>query len=275
MNITQALQLARTLQLDGLESNTWLLHVTNQPRHDRAWLLTHEQHVLTSEQTARFKQGLQRLQQGEPLAYLVGIQAFHGLDLQVTPDVLVPRADTETLVDWALSLPLPNAGVSVLDLGTGSGAIALALKHHHPTWTVHAVDQSAPALQVAQANANRLQLDVQFSQSNWLQSVNGEFELIVANPPYIAEGDPHLPGLVHEPISALVSGPQGLNDLQTITDQARAHLKPGAWLLLEHGYNQAEAVCQILKQKGYTDVQSRNDLAGIVRCSGGQRAEVK
>lgn len=275
MNITQALQLARTLQLDGLESNTWLLHVTNQPRHDRAWLLTHEQHVLTSEQTARFKQGLQRLQQGEPLAYLVGIQAFHGLDLQVTPDVLVPRADTETLVDWALSLPLPNAGVSVLDLGTGSGAIALALKHHRPTWTVHAVDQSAPALQVAQANANRLQLDVQFSQSNWLQSVNGEFDLIVANPPYIAEGDPHLPGLVHEPISALVSGPQGLNDLQTITDQARAHLKPGAWLLLEHGYNQAEAVCQILKQKGYTDVQSRNDLAGIVRCSGGQRAEVK
>ncbi len=275
MNITQALQLARTLQLDGLESNTWLLHVTNQPRHDRAWLLTHEQHVLTSEQTARFKQGLQRLQQGEPLAYLVGIQAFHGLDLQVTPDVLVPRADTETLVDWALSLPLPNAGVSVLDLGTGSGAIALALKHHRPTWTVHAVDQSAPALQVAQANANRLQLDVQFSQSNWLQSVNGEFDLIVANPPYIAEGDPHLPGLVHEPISALVSGPQGLNDLQTIADQARAHLKPGAWLLLEHGYNQAEAVCQILKQKGYTDVQSRNDLAGIVRCSGGQRAEVK
>lgn len=275
MNITQALQLARTLQLDGLESNTWLLHVTNQPRHDRAWLLTHEQHVLTSEQTARFKQGLQRLQQGEPLAYLVGIQAFHGLDLQVTPDVLVPRADTETLVDWALSLPLPNAGVSVLDLGTGSGAIALALKHHRPTWTVHAVDQSAPALQVAQANANRLQLDVQFSQSNWLQSVNGEFDLILANPPYIAEGDPHLPGLVHEPISALVSGPQGLNDLQTITDQARTHLKPGAWLLLEHGYNQAEAVCQILKQKGYTDVQSRNDLAGIVRCSGGQRAEVK
>jgi release factor glutamine methyltransferase len=275
LNITQALQLARTLQLDGLESNTWLLHVTNQPRHDRAWLLTHEQHVLTSEQTARFKQGLQRLQQGEPLAYLVGIQAFHGLDLQVTPDVLVPRADTETLVDWALSLPLPNAGVSVLDLGTGSGAIALALKHHRPTWTVHAVDQSAPALQVAQANANRLQLDVQFSQSNWLQSVNGEFDLIVANPPYIAEGDPHLPGLVHEPISALVSGPQGLNDLQTIADQARAHLKPGAWLLLEHGYNQAEAVCQILKQKGYTDVQSRNDLAGIVRCSGGQRAEVK
>ena len=275
MNITQALQLARTLQLDGLESNTWLLHVTNQPRHDRAWLLTHEQHVLTSEQTARFKQGLQRLQQGEPLAYLVGIQAFHGLDLQVTPDVLVPRADTETLVDWALSLPLPDAGVSVLDLGTGSGAIALALKHHHPTWTVHAVDQSAPVLQVAQANANRLQLDVQFSQSNWLQSVNGEFDLIVANPPYIAEGDPHLPGLVHEPISALVSGPQGLNDLQTIADQARAHLKPGAWLLLEHGYNQAEAVCQILKQKGYTDVQSRNDLAGIVRCSGGQRAEVK
>ena len=275
MNITQALQLARTLALDGLEAHTWLLHVTNQPRHDRAWLLTHEQHALSAEQAARFKQGLQRLQQGEPLAYLVGIQAFHGLDLQVTPAVLVPRADTETLVDWALSLPLPNTGVSVLDLGTGSGAIALAVKYHRPTWTVHAVDQSAPALQVAQANANRLRLDVQFSQSNWLQSVNGEFDLILANPPYIAEGDPHLPGLVHEPISALVSGPQGLNDLQTIADQARAHLKPGAWLLLEHGYNQAKAVCQILKQKGYTDVQSRKDLAGIVRCSGGQRAEVK
>jgi len=177
------------------------------------------------------------------------------------------------LVDWALSLDLPQA--RVLDLGTGSGAVALALKHKRPSWTVHAVDQSAKALAVAQANAHRLQLEVAFLQSDWLSWVQGTFDLIVANPPYIAEADPHLPGLVHEPQSALVSGPQGLNDLQAIIAQAPSYLVPGGWLLLEHGYDQAAAVCELLRQKGFTQVQSRNDLAGIARCSGGMRAEVK
>ena len=128
---------------------------------------------------------------------------------------------------------------------------------------------------VAQANAQRLQLEVLFTRSNWFAQVQDTFDVIVANPPYIAQGDPHLPGLVHEPQSALVSGPQGLDDLQTIIVQAPSYLKPQGWLLLEHGYNQATAVCDLLRQKGFTQVQSRNDLAGIARCSGGRRAEVK
>lgn len=270
-----ALSHARTLGIDGLEAQTWLLHVLQRPRHERAWLLLNEERKLSHQEQAQFQHGLARLQHGEPLAYLTGVQAFHGLELQVTPDVLVPRPDTETLVDWALSLPLPHAGVSVIDLGTGSGAIALALKHHRPRWQVQAVDQSLRALQVAQTNATRLQLNVPFAQSNWLQQVDGVFDLIVANPPYIAQGDPHLPALIHEPQTALVSGPQGLDDLQAIATQAMAHLKPGAWLLLEHGYDQALAVCALLRAQGYGQVQSRNDLAGIARCSGGMRGEVK
>jgi release factor glutamine methyltransferase len=275
LNVTLALQHARSRDIDGLEAQTLLLHVLKRPRHDRAWLLLNDRLALSPQEQAQFQNGLERLQQGEPLAYLTGMQAFHGLDLLVTPDVLVPRADTETLVDWALSLPLPHAPIAVLDLGTGSGAVALALKHQRPDWSVHAVDQSLGALRVAQANADRLQLDVHFRQSDWLQSVTGVFDLIVANPPYIAQGDPHLPALAHEPPTALVSGPKGLDDLQTIATQAMAHLKPGAWLLLEHGYDQAQAVCALLRGQGYGQVQSRNDLAGIARCSGGMRGEVK
>lgn len=274
-NISMALGQARTRDIDGLEAQTLLLHVLKRPRHDRAWLLLNDRLALSPQEQAQFQHGLERLQQGEPLAYLTGVQAFHGLDFQVTPDVLVPRADTETLVDWALSLPLPHAPIAVLDLGTGSGAVALALKHQRPEWSVHAVDQSLGALRVAQANAAQLQLDVHFRQSDWLQSVTGAFDLIVANPPYIAQGDPHLPALAHEPQTALVSGPKGLDDLQTIATQAMAHLKPGAWLLLEHGYDQAQAVCALLRGQGYGQVQSRNDLAGIARCSGGMRGEVK
>ena len=273
MNVTLALQHARTRDIDGLEAQTLLLHVLKRPRHDRAWLLLNDRLALSTQEQAQFQNGLERLQQGEPLAYLTGVQAFHGLDLLVTPDVLVPRADTETLVDWALSLP--HAPIAVLDLGTGSGAVALALKHQRPDWSVHAVDQSLGALRVAQANADRLQLDVHFRQSDWLQSVTGAFDLIVTNPPYISQGDPHLPALAHEPPTALVSGPKGLDDLQTIATQAMAHLKPGAWLLLEHGYDQAQAVCALLRGQGYGQVQSRNDLAGIARCSGGMRGEVK
>ena len=273
MNTSQALQHARSLDIEPLEAQTLLLQVMQRPLHDRAWLLLNDTLVLSKDQHTQFQQGLQRLLENEPLAYVTGWQAFHGLELQVTPDVLVPRADTETLVDWGLSLALPPA--RVLDLGTGSGAIALALKHQRPDWTVHAVDQSDKALAVAQANAHRLQLEVVFTQSDWLAQVQGRFDLIVSNPPYIAQGDPHLPGLVHEPQSALVSGPRGLDDLQTIIAQAPHYLNDQGWLLLEHGYDQAAAVCELLRQKGFNQVQSRNDLAGIARCSGGRRGEVK
>jgi release factor glutamine methyltransferase len=273
VNTRQALQHARSLDIDTLDAQTLLLHVWQRPLYDRAWLLLNDTLVLTHAQQTQFQQGLQRLLDNEPLAYLTGWQAFHGLALQVTPDVLVPRADTETLVDWALSFDLPQA--NVLDLGTGSGAIALAMKRQRPGWSVHAVDQSNQALAVAQANAQRLQLEVTFSQGDWLNQLQGSFDLIVSNPPYIAQGDPHLPGLVHEPQTALVSGPLGLDDLQTIISEAPHSLKAQGWLLLEHGYDQAEAVRELLRQKGYTQVQSRNDLAGIARCSGGMRGEVK
>ena len=195
MNTRQALQHARSLDIEPIEAQTLLLHVMQRPLHDRVWLLLNDTLELSRDQQAQFQQGLEKLLDNTPLAYLTGWQAFHGLELQVSPDVLVPRPDTETLVDWALALGLPQA--RVLDLGTGSGAIALALKHHRPAWSVHAVDQSAQALEVAQANARRLQLEVVFTQSDWFGQVQGRFDLIVANPPYIAEGDPHLPGLVH------------------------------------------------------------------------------
>jgi len=273
VNTQQALLHARSLDIEPIDAQTLLLHVIQRPLHDRAWLLLNDTFELSIDQQAQFQQGLERLMANEPLAYLTGWQAFHGLELQVTTDVLVPRADTETLVDWALALGLPQA--RVLDLGTGSGAIALALKHQRPDWSVHAVDQSAQALEVAQANARRLQLDVLMKQSDWFSQVQGRFDLIVSNPPYIAQGDPHLPGLVHEPQSALVSGPKGLDDLQTIISKAMDYLNPQAWLLLEHGYDQAPAVCELLWQNSFTEVQSRNDLAGIARCSGGRRAEVK
>jgi len=273
LNTQQALLHARSLDIEPIDAQTLLLQVIQRSLHDRAWLLLNDTFELSIDQQAQFQQGLARLLDNEPLAYVTGWQAFHGLELQVTPDVLVPRADTETLVDWALALGLPQA--RVLDLGTGSGAIALALKHQRPDWSVHAVDQSAQALEVAQANARRLQLDVLMKQSDWFSQVQGRFDLIVSNPPYIAQGDPHLPGLVYEPQSALVSGPKGLDDLQTIIGQAPDYLNPQAWLLLEHGYDQASAVCELLWQNSFTEVQSRNDLAGIARCSGGRRAEVK
>ena len=183
--------------------------------------------------------------------------------------MLVPRPDTETLVDWALEL-LPTNG-RVIDLGTGSGAIALALQHARPDVWVRAVDASADALAVAQANAQRLQLAVQFAQGNWLDGVQDGFDLVVSNPPYIASADHHLAALKHEPLQALASGLDGLDDIRSIIHQAPKHLLPGGWLLLEHGYDQAATVRALLAAAGLHNAQSRRDLAGIERCSGAQQ----
>ena len=278
------------LQTDGLErldAQLLLLHVLGQSPTQRGWLLAHDTDLLLPECAAVLATLAQRRLNGEPLAYITGHKEFFGLDLQVDARVLVPRPDTETLVHWALEVLATHASAmtanavanvreatqSVLDLGTGSGAIALALKASQPALHVHALDASLDALAVAQANAHRLQLDVTFSQSSWLAGLvdpSLTFDCIVSNPPYIAAHDQHLTALTHEPLQALASGADGLDDLRQIIAQAPAHLRPGGWLLLEHGYDQAQAVRDLLSASGFAQVRSCCDLAGIERCSGGQ-----
>ncbi len=283
-----ALTKAHALGVERLDAQWLLLHALDRPSQDRSWLLTHDEEPLTAAQVGAYDALLQRRVEGEPLAYLVGHQEFFGLNLQVDARVLVPRPDTETLVHWALDvlggLATPDGGngqlvdlvelVNLVDLGTGSGAVALALAHRlrqrGQRARVLAVDASLDALQVARANALALELRVDFLPSNWLAQVKGRHHLIVSNPPYVAAQDPHLAALHHEPLRALAAGPDGLDDLRTIIAQAPAHLVNGGWLLLEHGYDQATAVRDLLHQAGFVQLGSRPDLAGIMRCSGGR-----
>ena len=273
--LAQALASAQLQGLVRVDAQMLLLHALGRTDANRAWLLAHDTDALDSAAQARFAALCQRRLHGEPVAYLTGSKEFYGLALQVDARVLDPRPDTETLVDWALEVLAPLTAPHVLDLGTGSGAIALALKHQRPAAQVDAVDASADALAVAMANAVRLQLPVQFHQGNWLRGMTGLFDAIVSNPPYIAAADPHLAALTHEPLQALVGGADGLDDIRTIAAQAPARLVPGGWLLLEHGWDQADSVQALLRAAGFTAVQNRKDLAGIVRCSGGQWPRVK
>lgn len=273
--LAAALADALALGLARIDAQLLLLHVLGKPADGRAWLLAHDADVLDAGAQARFAALCQRRASGEPVAYLTGRKPFHGLELQVDARVLDPRPDTETLVDWALELLAGQSAPRVLDLGTGSGAIALAIAKACPSAQVSAVDASTDALDVARANAARLGLPVRFVLSDWLAGVQGEFELVVSNPPYIAEDDPHLPALRHEPLAALAAGPDGLRDLRAIAAQAAGRLVPGGWLLLEHGWDQADAVQGLLHGAGLVQVQVRNDLAGIGRCTGGQRPRMK
>lgn len=269
-DVRSALAFARAQGLERLDGQLLLAHALHC---DRAWLISHDDAVLTPELAAGFAAAVAQRLQDMPLAYLLGEKEFHGLRLQVTPDTLVPRADTEVLVDWALELLAQQdaAAPRVVDLGTGSGAIALAVKHRHPAARVSAVDLSPAALAVARANAERLGLDVEFLQGDWWQPLGQrQFELIVSNPPYIAGADPHLPALRHEPLAALTPGGDGLSALQAIVAGAPAHLTSGAWLLLEHGWDQAKAVAQMLQTRGFEAVQCRRDLGGQARVSGGR-----
>ena len=268
LTVAQALHAARAAGVDRLDANMMLMALLKQ---GRSWLLAHDQDALPASIIQTFEHWVTRRAQGEPLAYLLGDKEFFGLNLAVNPDVLIPRPDTEILVEWALDLVPPDQAWRVLDLGTGSGAIALAIQHQRPQATVVAVDASAGALTTAQNNAQQLQLPVQFLLGSWLAPVEGQvFDLIVSNPPYIAEGDPHLTALTHEPITALAAGPDGLDDIRQIIRDAKSNLKPGGWLLLEHGYDQADAVSQLLTQAGYAQVQTRKDLGEQNRCTGGQ-----
>lgn len=270
MNVQQAITAALALGLARIDAQLLLLHVLGQPQHNRAWLLAHDTDLLPETAQAQYLDLARRRAGGEPLAYITGHKEFFGLDLLVDARVLDPRPDTETLVEWALEVLAEVPKASVIDLGTGSGAIALALKHSRPDLQVSAVDASADALQVAQTNAQRLQLQVEFMQGSWLAGAPARYDAIVSNPPYIAAQDKHLDALTHEPLQALASGNDGLDDIRQIISQARAHLHPGGWLLLEHGYDQALAVRSLLVEAGFENVQSRLDLSGIERCSGGR-----
>ena len=272
MTIAQAMQYAQSLGVDRLDAQLLVLHALGRTHRERAWLLAHGDDAMPATALAQLQAQATRRAAGEPLAYIAGHKEFYGLTLHVDARVLDPRADTETLVDWALECvdASTTSSATLIDLGTGSGAIALAIKQNRPLLQVHALDFSNDALAVASANAHRLALDVHFHQGSWLQGLDQQFFVIVSNPPYVAAHDEHLAALTHEPLQALAGGNDGLDDIRSIIAQAPVHLLPGGWLLLEHGYDQAATVRNLLQSAGFTQVQSRLDLAGIERCSGGQ-----
>lgn len=277
MTIAQALATATALGLDRLDTQLLALHALGRTNAGRAWLLAHDTDALAPEALRHYLALCERRAAGEPLAYIVGRKEFFGLDLQVDARVLVPRPETETLVEWALEVLAAHPGPArpvVVDLGTGSGAIALSIKKSWPDAGVLAIDASAAALEVARLNALRLGLKVEFEQGSWLAGVQGRHDLIVSNPPYVAQADPHLAALSHEPLNALASGPDGLDDIRNIIAQAPVRLRSGGWLLLEHGYDQAPAVRVLLEAAGFQDISSRRDLAGIERCCGARWLEL-
>jgi release factor glutamine methyltransferase len=228
----------------------------------RGMLLAHDELRLPRERLPSLRAELARRAAGEPLAYIEGRREFWSLDLTVTPDVLVPRPETELLVEAALER-LPSTAQQVADLGTGSGAVALALAHERPRWQVTATDASQAALAVAASNASRLRLPIEFLAGYWCDALGGRvLDAIVSNPPYVAADDAALPALSHEPRSALVAQDQGFADLLAIIRQAPMHLRPGGWLLLEHGATQAPRLGAALVTRGFSRVVSLPDLAG-------------
>ncbi len=252
------------------------------PRLDTQWLLaavlgkpasylrTWPDREVDSARAERFFSHLARRRKGEPIAYILGRQGFWSLELEVSPDTLIPRPDTELLVETALSLPMMD-DTKALDLGTGSGAIALALAAERPSWQLSGVDRLAAAVALAERNRQRLQLaNVRFAVSHWFAALDGQtFALILSNPPYLAADDPHLAqgDVRFEPRSALTAGADGLDDLRAIITGAPVHLQASGWLLLEHGFNQAAAVRALLAERGFRQVESRRDLAGHERIS--------
>lgn len=272
--VASVLAAAQAQGLDRLDAAVLLAHVLDRPR---SWLIAHDTEPLADVAVQRYASLCRRRLAGEPVAYLVGTREFHGLALDVGPGVLVPRPDTETLVDWALELlnseladrPAPV----VIDLGTGSGAIALAVRNGCPHATVTATDRSAAALQCAGRNAQRLGLPLVLHQGDWWQAVppQQQYDLVLSNPPYIAAGDPHLAALTHEPLDALTPGGDGLDAIRMLIANTPARLKSGGWLLLEHGADQGAAVRGLLDDPAWDSVQTRTDIEGRRRCTGARR----
>ncbi|WP_076592561.1 peptide chain release factor N(5)-glutamine methyltransferase [Herminiimonas arsenitoxidans] len=253
-----------------LEARILIGHVTQL---SRVQLITHSERQLNLAEAQQLSRLFEQRLAGEPIAYLIGEREFYGLSFDVTPAVLIPRPDTELLVELALQY-LPPQG-RVLDMGTGSGAIAIAIAHTRSDASVIALDVSEQALVIAQGNAKKNNAQVNFLRSDWFSALeNQHFDLIVSNPPYIVAGDTHLSegDLRFEPVDALTDHANGLSALQIISQGATSYLKPDGWLLMEHGYDQAAAVRQLLSENRFEEVQSWRDLAGIERVSGGKKS---
>ena len=272
-----AMHLRDTLGLSNREARSEAeLLLVRALNTTRARLIANPELAAEAQVNTTYAAWLKRRLAGEPIAYILGEREFYGHVFAVTPEVLIPRPETELLVDMALERIQPDADVSVLDLGTGSGAIAIAIALQRPHIRVVAADASAACLRVAKLNCERLLGNserMSFVQSDWFDALaETRFELIVSNPPYVAQGDTHLSqgDIRFEPRHALVGGPRGLDALQRITSRAPRHLATGGWLLCEHGYDQAQAVRQMLTDAGLSDVVSERDLAGVLRVSGGR-----
>lgn len=265
-------KLSQISESPKLDAEILLCHQLNC---QRSYLYTWPEKILSQAEYDGFYQLLEDRLQGRPIAHITETREFWGLEFKVTPDTLIPRPDTETLVEAALEQLQSQASARILDLGTGTGAVALALKSERPVDQIIATDQSTAALRVAQYNSQTLHLDVEFRQGSWFDPIKEAetFHLIVSNPPYIEEQDPHLKqgDVRFEPLNALTSGKDGLQDIRIIAKQARKHLLTDGWLILEHGYNQSQAVQEILRQLGYQMIQTRQDFGHNDRITLGQK----
>lgn len=274
LTISEALDQARS-QLTGfdsarLDAEVLLCHVLGS---DRSRLYAYPEVTLQSGQQSAFEKLIDQRQTGYPVAYLTGKKEFWSIELTVNQDTLIPRPDTECLLESVLDrIPLNQPG-RIADLGSGSGAIAIAIASERPHCRIVATDINESTLAIARENAERLQLNqIDFIQSNWFTNVEGRFDVIVSNPPYISENDPHLLSgdIKHEPVSALIAGPDGLDAIRVICQQAKNFMNLQGWLLLEHGYDQADSVHKLLQENGFTGIFTRSDYAGHERVSGGQ-----
>lgn len=261
---------ARRRLADPAEAEILLAHALGR---ERAWLYAHPEHPPTTQEQGRFEALLARRLAGEPVAHLTGWREFWSLPLRVDRHTLIPRPETEHLVEFVLERLPAEPPQRVIDLGCGCGTIALALARERPHWEILASDRSGGALAVARDNARRLGLDVTFLHADWLAGIVGPFDLIISNPPYVAEGDPHLEqgDLRFEPRGALTAGPDGLDAIRRLVAQAQPRLRPGGLLAFEHGHDQGAACRELLEQAGYIEVATGLDLAGLSRFSHGRR----
>jgi len=275
VNVRQLLAEGRQTLADtdvpALEAELLLGHVLGR---ERAWFYANPEVVVTGANATSYRALLQRRRDGEPVAYLTGVREFWSMDLRVTPDVLIPRPETELLVETALERIPTHQACRIADLGTGSGAVALAIAAERPACEVHATELSTAALAVARANAERLLPGrVAFHRGSWCEPLEGRFHLIVSNPPYVERSDPHLSrgDCRFEPRAALTPGDDGLAAIRAIAQQAAGVLEPGGWLAFEHGFDQGAATRALLGKLGYEKVETRNDLAGVERVTSGRR----